>query len=100
MKAFVQQNLPYLRLDILLRDGDYIGQKTDIVFKEIEDRGVLLEPTLSLPLNAGEALMDALWQAGLRPSGRVSDTGETDALKKHIEFAEGVVWTIMGVAGE
>lgn len=45
-------------------------------------------PTLELYGDSGQSLMQALWDAGLRPNNGAGSGAEAVALKKHIEFAE------------
>jgi hypothetical protein len=48
----------------------------------------IYEPTLSLEQDSAQSLLQALWDAGLRPSQIPESNKEVSALKQHIVFAE------------
>mgnify|MGYP001247230715 CR=1 FL=1 len=54
-----------------------------VVMEEV-DLGYRTEPTLSLPFDAAQRLMDELWRIGLRPTDYRDTDGEVAAQKEHI----------------
>lgn len=54
------------------------------------DEGACCEPTLALPFEAAQQLMQALWDQGYRPNNGEGSAGQVAALKAHIQFAERV----------
>jgi hypothetical protein len=52
---------------------------------QVIDPGSLIQPTLRLPLDAAQRLMDELWQAGVKPSQSIGSTGQVEAIKYHLE---------------
>jgi glycine cleavage system aminomethyltransferase T len=52
---------------------------------QVIDPGSLIHPTLRLPLDAAQRLMDELWQAGVKPSQSIGSTGQVEAIKYHLE---------------
>jgi hypothetical protein len=51
-----------------VKDGEYVGT-----------------PTLELTPDEARGLMDALWQAGVRPSNGTGNAGQLGATEKHLE---------------
>ena len=58
---------------------------TNLEFKKIEEFDPLpAQPTLTITREAATALMDSLWQVGIRPS-QVGTGGQIEAMKYHLE---------------
>lgn len=101
MKVWANKNLMRRSVELMLIEehGSFraFGMPMELIMKREmpEDEGLLHEPTLSIPLESAQALLQALWNEGFRP-----DTGEgaaavTEALKQHIKFAERVADTLL-----
>ena len=69
-------------IEIMVRRGTYIG--IDIILAHHEP-GAICEPTLKLKKKEAQALMDNLWQCGLRPSEGTGSAGSLRATEKHLE---------------
>lgn len=55
------------------------------------------EPTIALTPDSARSLMQALWDAGVRPEdANLSSPAEVAALKNHIRFAESVTGALLG----
>lgn len=50
-----------------------------------ERDGTALEPTISMPKELAQRLMDELWQCGLRPSEGTGSAGAMAATQRHLE---------------
>jgi hypothetical protein len=61
-----------------------------IMKRQVRDEPIT-GPTLSLEKADAQSLLQALWDAGLRPAGNTDRSDEVTALKAHIAFAESVV---------
>lgn len=102
MKFYAYKNLVRRSVDLLLveqRGGRQVeGQPVSIMMKVIEDEdlGRIREPTLSIPHEGAQALLQALWDEGFRPETGEGGTAEVAALKAHIRFAEGVTGALLG----
>lgn len=55
----------------------------------------ILEPTLALSPSSARSLMQALWDAGIRPETGNGSGEHVQALQKHIDFAESVVSALL-----
>jgi len=78
---------------VLVQDmGDKIGVAKPMEFTmELQSRhAVINEPTLRLRGDQGQSLMQALWDAGLRPNDGAGSGAEVQAIKNHAAFAERV----------
>jgi hypothetical protein len=53
------------------------------------------EPSLRIPMEEGQHLIDQLWEAGYRPSVGVSSQGEAEAHRAHIADLRSVVDRIL-----
>jgi hypothetical protein len=56
-----------------------------VALKTMEEGAYVAEPTLRLTQTAAQALMDNLWQCGLRPSEGSGSAGALAATQKHLE---------------
>ena len=61
-----------------------------------DPNSVYEEPTLAISPQSARSLMQALWDAGIRPEdANLSSPAEVTALKHHIKFAEGVTGALL-----
>lgn len=68
------------------RDGRlWVARPIELLERGPEYDGVTPEITFSLPMGECQALMDRLWQIGLRPSEGTSSAGALAATQKHLE---------------
>jgi hypothetical protein len=59
-----------------------------MILQRIDRTQLIGEPTLSLEQDSAQSLIQALWDAGLRPREIPESNKEVSALKQHIVFAE------------
>ena len=78
----------------------YYGKPINMEMQKEEARGYVAEPTLALRPDEARSLLQALWDAGLRPANWGSPDGEINALRKHIDFAEHVARTLLPVRAD
>jgi hypothetical protein len=76
-------------------DREYVGAPVRFEMSELAPNTVITEPTLSLPPDSARSLLQALWDAGLRPADWSSPDGELNALRSHVGFAEHVAKTLL-----
>lgn len=57
-----------------------------------EGECVRVEPTLSLPPDAAQMLMDQLWHAGIRPTAGAGSAGQLTATERHLEDMRALVF--------
>ena len=72
----------------------WVGANHNIVMQE-HDANAVMEPTLSLTPDQARSLLQALWDAGIRPAENTDRSGEVAALKQHIGFAEHVAKALL-----
>jgi len=75
------------------RWGDKIAVAKPMAFKLVEqDRHLAISaPTLELHPDSAQSLMQALWDAGVRPNDGAGSDAEVGALKHHRAFTEDLV---------
>ena len=69
-------------IEFLIRDGNRTAVPLEFV---ASDFGEVREPTLRLPYDAAQTLMDDLWNCGLRPTEGAGSAGAMSAVQKHLE---------------
>lgn len=70
-------------------DGIAVAKPTLFELKQQDRHSVIAEPTLALSPDSARSLMQALWNAGIRPTDwNSSGPIEVQALRSHISFAE------------
>lgn len=101
MKWLAQSTIYRDSVDLVLVD-DFgnreraVAQPVEFIMERHEPARVIEAPTLSLQHDSAQSLLQALWDAGLRPNdGRGSDA-EVNALKAHLKYAEGVTGALLG----
>ena len=82
---------------------DYFGDKmavakpVELLMVTQDANLVIAEPTFRLRGDQGQSLMQALWDAGLRPNDGEGSGAEVKALRQHIAFAEHVAKSLLPV---
>lgn len=100
MKWLAQSTIYRDSID-LLAVIDYGGGERDIglplqlTMTKQERHKAISEPTLSLSPDSARSLLQALWDAGIRPDNWSSPGGEIKALRDHVGFAEHVAKTLL-----
>lgn len=75
----------------------HIAKPADFTVERVEPHMPIYEPTIALTPDSARSLMQALWDAGVRPEdANLSSPAEVTALKSHIKFAEGVTGALLG----
>jgi hypothetical protein len=72
-----------------------IGMPMQLLMTKHERNQAVIEPTLALQPDSAKSLMQALWDAGIRPANWSSPDGEINALRNHVGFAEHVAKTLL-----
>jgi hypothetical protein len=67
------------------RDGRVYALSVDTVRQEVVDPGAMWPKFMPLDSADAQALMNALWDAGLRPANGESSMAHVDAMKAHLE---------------
>lgn len=106
----ISLNLKWLAQSTIYRDSidllgviDYgdgtrmVAKPAEFVVERHEPNTVIQQPTIELSPQSARSLMQALWDAGIRPQdANLSTPAEVTALKNHIKFAEGVTGALLG----
>jgi len=84
------------RIDLLIKqiDGNTLAIGRGVLF-EVVPEGQEIEPTLSLPIESAQELMDSLWQCGLRPSEGSGSAGALRATQNHLEDMRKIVFKMI-----
>lgn len=77
-----RSNFALSGIDFLFRSGNSVG--TNVMMEEKEE-GVWVEPTFRLEITEAQALMDSLWDCGLRPTNAKPQDGELSATRLHLQ---------------
>jgi hypothetical protein len=91
------------RIDLVLRKhvtgvSTAYAKPFVIEFEEREASRFASEPTMALPMEEAKQLMQALWDAGVRPEYGNASGAHVAALQAHIKFAESVVDKVYSIA--
>lgn len=99
MKWLAQTTIYRDSVDLILLDhslgSEYVGAPLRIEMRLHDQNTVISEPTLALRPDSARSLMQALWDAGIRPADFSSPDGEIRALRNHVGFAEHVAKTLL-----
>ena len=65
----------------------------ETVNMKVVEQGSLVEPLFNLDSDEAQALMDAMWNVGVRPSNGEGNVGMIGAMKEHLaSLKEDVAW--------
>jgi hypothetical protein len=82
----------------VIRHGDGsldVAQPVNLMLSHQEPNTVIGEPTLTLAPDSARSLLQALWDAGIRPTDWSNPVGEINALRSHVGFAEHVAKSLL-----
>jgi hypothetical protein len=82
------------RTSLFMSQGDYVPEPMKMVKRE--SPGTIPEPLMRMNDTEGQALMDALWAAGLRPNCRGRDSSIVEAKDAHIGDLRAILNRITG----
>ncbi len=82
------------RIEFMLRAGDAFGKP--IVMEDVPE-GTCVDPTFHISMHKAQALMDDLWQCGLRPTEGSGSAGSLRATEKHLGDMRKIVSKKIGV---
>lgn len=72
-----------------------VAQPMEFTMKQQERNTCIEAPTLALDPDSARSLLQALWDAGIRPTNWSSPDGEIKALRSHVGFAEHVAKALL-----
>ena len=75
-------------VEILIKAGNCVV--TGFETKEYTD-GMMIEPCARIELEEAQALMDNLWNCGLRPTEESGSAGSMSATQKHLQDMRAIV---------
>lgn len=96
---FVFIRVPWnLTVDFWIRNrtGDRWSIAQPPVFEEVEPLTMSPPPTMSLSEMDAQALCDALWEAGFKPSAGHGSVGQLAATEKHLADMRDIVFHQLG----
>lgn len=67
---------------------------TEIVFKKIEEPGIMTPPALFIKPDEAQQLMDELWRIGFRPSEGTGSAGALAATQNHLDDMRRLVFKL------
>lgn len=66
-------------------DRNHVFQVASVTMSPVEPIGRPPEPTLNMSKAEAQAMMDAFWEAGLRPSSGEGNAGQLGATRAHLD---------------
>ena len=84
-------------LYVVVKNGEFRGMALGpIVFTNTEP-GTYTEPLMRMEPTEAQRLMDALWNAGLRPANGEGSIGQIGAMQKHMDDMRAIAAKSLGV---
>ena len=93
-RFFAEYSAAMQRTSLFMSQGDYVPEPIKMVKRE--SPGTIMEPLTRLNDTESQALMDALWAAGLRPNCRGSDSSIVEAKDAHISDMRSILRRLTG----
>lgn len=85
MKFHVNFSLFTQRYEFYIKDAGKIISSVKFTEDPDQDAAIYRQPSMVLEDYDAQSLLQALWDAGLRPNNGESTVAHVDALKKHLE---------------
>lgn len=82
-KVFAQRRFDLDGYDIGMKDGAMVVS-AGVFMLTMPTPGECIQPALQLDAQSAQLLLQALWDAGLRPNSGESSMAHVDALKSHL----------------
>lgn len=86
----------YRGVELLIRQGRDVG--VNVVMEPAED-GQPVDPTITIPIEAAQTLMDDLWHAGLRPTEGTGSAGAMRATEAHLADLRKITFAVLKISG-
>ena len=87
-KAAVQPWSDMVAILAVEKDGfgkmAYVAKPLELTLERMEEGSLIERGTLELPHQSAQSLLNALWNAGLRPTDFKSPNGEINRLEAHL----------------
>lgn len=103
IEVYAHRNPQSLSLELYLRAGKgtfcTIDERGELLTHEVQE-GALMQPSLRLPYEAGDKLIDELIRAGFRPTKTTPPDETIAAQRAHILFAEEVATKTLTLLGD
>lgn len=80
-----------------LPDRNIVSAATNMTFEQIE-LGTFAPPVLEISETTAQALVDALWQCGIRPTDGTGSAGALQATQNHLKDMRDLVFKLLGEA--
>lgn len=98
-EIFVERSIQQQNYLFYVRSGDYIMQPVYpcMTLVESKDMAVQTLPAVAMPFHVAKMLMQAMWDAGLRPAGQEPVEGQLKALHNHLEDMRTIVSETLAV---
>ena len=80
-------------------DKDCLYLAETLRFTEVEQNMVIDRPTMRLTNADAQALMDALWTAGIRPAEGAGSAGQMAATEKHLKDMQAIAFGLLQKQG-
>lgn len=65
-----------------------------------DQEGQFVQPCMSLPIEAAQALMDELWDVGLRPTEGTGSAGSLAATERHLADMKAIAFHALNISKE
>lgn len=66
-------------------------------YKDHHETDINIPPSINLPLELGQQLIDQLWNLGYRPSEGISSRGQNKAMKEHIKDLRNITYNLLNI---
>lgn len=98
IEVYAGRSIRTRRIDITVRvptPGHPTRFGNPVTFSEADEEFVHVPPTLSLPFEAAQQLMDELWNAGIRPVDGTGNVGQTGAMANHLNDMRAIAFNAL-----
>ena len=88
-----------IRMIEKMPDGSVMIPSAPVSMRRIDssELGLRVQPLMEIGRDEAQVLTDALWDAGLRPTGGAGSVGQLGAVKVHLEDMRAIVADVLKV---
>ena len=95
-KVYAQKEWAADAVSVLIKDGENIVKPILLELEPYEQGMYIAEPSLKMPEDLAQKLLQALWETGLRPNNGESSLAHVEAMKYHLEDMRRLVFVVEG----
>ena len=75
----------------------HIAKPVVLEYEECERDGYIVEPTMRMPIEWAQQMINELWREGFRPNNGEGSVSQVESMKEHIKDLRAIAYKQLGI---